>query len=342
MDERTGGELLARIKGVRNKLSQELGFLMHPVHIRDNLELPPNAYRITLLGVPVGEGEVSRRSRAGHQSGPGLRHRARRSSGKDPASVWTRSGSMPADATRRSAMGYTVVDAATVIATHLSRALKEHANELLGHEEVQKLLDVLAASHRSWSRTWCRRRSSCAVLLKVLQNLLAEEVPIRDMRTIAETLAQNASLHQNADALTAAVRVALGRAIVQSIAGTVPELPLIAMDPTLEQILLNTLGGTADSSGEVGTLEPGLADSLQRSVREVVGRQELTGDPSVLVVSPAIRPWLSRWLRSTARGLHVLSFSEIPDNRQVRVVATVGRDPSHTGSASAGSLTAEV
>ncbi len=297
VDQEAGGALMARIKGVRRKLSQELGFLLHPVHIRDNLELPPTGYRISVLGVPVADAEV--RADRELAINPGRVYgTVRGDATRDPAfgldAVWIDA----ADREQAVTMGYTVVDAATVIATHLSRVLKEHAHELLGHEEVQKLLDVLAVSHPKLVESLVPKTLELPALLTVLRNLLAEEVPIRDMRTIAETLAQNGARSQDPDALTAAVRVALGRSIVRDVAGNLPELPLIALDPGLEQILLNTVGGASvDPSGETRTLEPGLADSLQRSVRErrgptgadgrSVGARGVSGHPAVAVALAA-------------------------------------------------------
>lgn len=320
VDTAQGGNLMTRIKGVRRKLSQELGFLLQPVHIRDNLELAPTGYRISVLGVPMAEAEVQPDRELAINPGrvygtvPGQPTR-------DPAfgleAVWIE----PADREQAQSLGYTVVDVATVVATHLSRILKEHAHELLGHEEVQKLLDGLARSQPKLVESLTPKTLELGVVLKVLKNLLAEEVPVRDMRTIAETLAQHGSASQDPDALTAQVRAALARAIAQNIAGTAPELPLLALDPGLEQILQKSLG----SAGGVA-LEPGLAERLQSSLRELVKRQEMNGDPSVLVVSPDIRLWLARWLRPALPGLHVLAYTEIPDNRPVQVVATVGRD----------------
>jgi len=325
VDEAHGGGLMARIKGVRRKLSQELGFLVQPVHIRDNLDLAPTTYRLSLHGVPVAEGEVAPDCELAINPGrvygeiPGEPTR-------DPAfgleAVWID----PALRDEAIGLGYTVVDVATVIATHLSRICKEHAHELLGHEEVQKLLDLLAHGHPKLAEALVPKTMELGQLLKVLQNLLAEEVPIRDLRTIAETLTQNAARSQDPDALTGAVRVALGRAIVQTITGNTQELPLLALDPGLEQLLHNMLGGGSAGPGSGVTLEPGMAESLQRSVRDLVDRQEQNGDPAVLVVSPELRFWLTRWLRPLIRRLHVLAYTEIPDTRAVRVVATVGRN----------------
>ncbi len=321
VDASQGGSLMARIKGVRRKLSQELGFLLHPVHIRDNLELPPTGYRVSVLGVPLAEGEVQPdRDLAinpGRVYGSVAGHAT-----KDPAfgleAVWIE----PSAREQAQSLGYTVVDVATVIATHLSRVLKEHAHELLGHEEVQKLLDVLARSHPKLVESLVPKTLELGTVLKVLKNLLAEEVPVRDMRSIAETLAQHGPASQDPDALTAQVRVALARAIAQNIAGTAGQLPLLALDPALEQILQKSLGGAAGAPA----VEPGLAERLQSSLKDLVKRQEMNGDPSVLVVSPDVWLWLARWLRAAIPGLHVLAYTEIPDNRPVQVVATVGRE----------------
>jgi len=331
VDERQGGALMARIKGVRRKLSQELGFLLQPVHIRDNLDLSPTAYRISLLGVPVAEAEVSPGRELAIDPGK-VYGRIRGEATRDPAfgleAVWID----PADHDQAISLGYTVVDLATVLATHLSRVFKEHAHELLGHEEVQKLLDLLAQSHPKLAESLVPKCVELNLLLRVLQNLLAEEVPVRDMRTIAECLTQHAPRSQDPDALTAAVRAALGRAIVQNIGGNLAELPLLALDPGLEQILQNLLGGaSAGTSGGSMVLEPGMAQTLQRSIREMVERQEANGEPAILVVSPEIRTWLARWLRSVVRGLHVLAYTEIPDTRKVRVVATIGRNELEAG-----------
>jgi flagellar biosynthesis protein FlhA len=320
VDKKQGGQLMARIKGIRRKLSQELGFLIQPVHIRDNLDLNPNAYRITLMGVPVGESEVYPDKELAINPGnvfgelAGIKTR-------DPSfgldAVW-----IDAAARDEAQMaGYTVVDAATVIATHLSQQLQEHAYELLGHDEVQHLVDNLAKQSPKLVENLVPKMLPLGTVLKVMQNLLREGIPIRDVRTIAESLAEQASKSQDPGMLTAQVREALSRSIVQKINGLANELPLIALDPALEQILQQSVQG-ADAGGF--GLEPGLAERLQQSIADVTQKQEVSGEPAILVTTPEIRPWLSRWLRSVVKGLHVLSYNEIPDNKQVRVVATVG------------------
>jgi flagellar biosynthesis protein FlhA len=322
VDRSQGGQLMGRIKGVRRKLSQELGFLIQPVHIRDDLDLGPNHYRITLTGVTVGEGEVFPDQELAINPGrvfgeiPGT-------ATKDPTfgldAVWID----PALREKAQGLGYTVVDAGTVMATHLSQVLKEHAQKLLGHEEVQHILDVLSRQSPKLVENLVPKTLGLGVVLRVLQNLLEEQVSIRDTRTIAETLAEHGAKSQDPGVLTGAVRVALSRAIVQNIVGSAAELPLIALDPSLEQILQKSSQG-AGSNGP--GIEPGLAERLQKSIAEAAQRQEMAGEPAVVVVSPDIRAWVSRWLRSAVRGLNVLAYTEIPDTKRIRVVATVGRE----------------
>ncbi|HHC72205.1 MAG TPA: flagellar biosynthesis protein FlhA [Thiotrichales bacterium] len=320
VDRNQGGELMARIKGVRKKLSQELGFLVQPVHIRDNLDLDPNAYRISLMGVPVGEAEIYPDRDLAINPGQvfGTVHGITTT---DPAfgleAVWIE----PSERDQAQTYGYTVVDPTTVIATHLSQILKNHAHELLGHEEVQKLLDVLSRSAPKLVEDLVPKMLSVGTVLKVLQNLLEEGVPIRDMRTIAETLAEHAPRSQDPGTLTAAVRVALGRMIVQNINGLEPELPVSVLDPSLEQILQNSM----QTGGEGVGLEPGLAEQMHQSLAQMVHRQEAAGQPAVLLTPPALRPWLSRLVRHSLPGLHVLAYNEVPDDKRIKVVGTVGQ-----------------
>lgn len=329
VDRNQGGPLMDRIKGVRKKLSQELGFLIQPVHIRDNLDLAPNAYRITLLGVPVGEAEVYPDRELAINPGqvfgtvPGI-------ATHDPAfglqAVWIELDQHD----NAQAMGYTVVDASTVVATHLSSLLQEHANELLGHEEVQQLLESLKKNAPKLVEDLVPKTLPLGVVVKVLQNLLAERIPIRDMRTIAESLAEHAPRTQDAGILTSQARVALGRSIIQHINGMAPELPVIALDPSLEQILLQSLQGAQE--GGAG-FEPGLADQMHRALAERTQQQEMQGQPAVLLVAPPIRQWLARLVRHSIPGLHVLAYNEVPDNKQIKVISTVGQRMPNLGQA---------
>ena len=321
VDRSQGGQLMGRIKGVRKKLSQDLGFLIPSVHIRDNLDLPPNTYRLTLMGVPVGEAEVQVDREMAINPGqvfgtiPGGIPTTEPAFGLE--AVWID----PSQREHAQSLGYTVVDASTVIATHLNHILQTHADELLGHEEVQHLLDNLARQAPKLVEDLVPKLLPLGVVLKVLQNLLQERIPIRDMRTIAETLAEHAPNTQDPAELTAAVRVALGRSIVQQISGMGADLPVMTLDSRLEQILQQTLAGGAD---QVGGLEPGLAENLHRSLAEQAQRQEAAGHPAVLLVSAALRGLLARFVRHSIPNMHVLSFNEIPDNKQVKITATVG------------------
>jgi flagellar biosynthesis protein FlhA len=321
VDRGQGGELMGRIKGVRKKLSEELGFLVQAVHIRDNLDLGPNSYRITILGAPVGESEVfpdrELAINPGQVSGtlPG-------SATKDPAfgleAIWVEK----ARREQAQAQGYTVVDASSVIATHLSHLLQSHAQELLGHEEVQQLLTRLGKSAPKLVEDLVPKLLPMSVVVKVLQYLLLERVSIRNLRTICETLAELAPKTQDPVALVAAVRVALGRSIVQNIGGLRQELPVITLDPALEQVLQDSMASGSDATPG---FEPGLADRIQTALADSTRRQEAAGEPAVLLVAPKIRPWIARLMRHSTPSLAVLAYNEIPENRRIRVIAAVGR-----------------
>jgi len=321
VDRNQGGELMGRIKGVRKKLSEELGFLVQAVHIRDNLDLGPNSYRITILGAPVGESEVFPDRELAINPGqvegtlPGT-------ATKDPAfgleAIWIEKSRRE----QAQALGYTVVDASSVIATHLSHLLQSHAHELLGHEEVQQLLNRLGKSAPKLVEDLVPKLLPMSVVVKVLQYLLLERVPIRNLRTICETLAELAPKNQDPVALVAAVRVALGRSIVQNIGGLRQELPVITLDPALEQVLQDSMAGGGDASPG---FEPGLADRIQTALADSTRRQEAAGEPAVLLVAPKIRPWIARLMRHATPTLAVLAYNEIPENRRIRVIAAVGR-----------------
>jgi flagellar biosynthesis protein FlhA len=320
VDKRQSGDLLARVRGVRRKLSQDLGFLVPAVHIRDNLDLAPNVYRINLGGVPVGESIIypdrELAINPGRVFGPiqGI-------ATKDPAfgmdAVWIE----PSARDHAQTLGYTVVDPSTVIATHLSFIVQAHAHEILGHEEVQHLLNTLAKTAPKLVEDLVPRVVPLSTLVRVMQGLLSERVPIRNMRTIIETLAEHATKTQDASVLQGHVRVALGRQIVQDIAGVSAELPVITLEPDLEKLLQASLAGNAANPG----LEPGLAERLQQRLAEAARRQETAGEPAVLLVPPQLRHTLARFTRSSVPNLHVLAWSEIPDNRKVRLVSAVGK-----------------
>ncbi|HTQ36240.1 MAG TPA: flagellar biosynthesis protein FlhA [Steroidobacteraceae bacterium] len=321
VDAKQGGELLARVRGVRRKLTQELGFLVPAVHIRDNLELAPTVYRINISGVPVGEGVVHPDRELAINPGKVFGKVAGIET-TDPAfgmeAVWIE----PRVRDHAQTLGYTVVDPGTVIATHLSHLIQTHAHELLGHEEVQHLLNNLAKSAPKLVEDLVPRLLPMSTVVRVLQGLLAERVPVRNMRTIIEALAEHAPRTQDPVQLQALVRVALGRQIVQDIAGLRDELPVITLENDLEQLLQGSLATpNAASPG----LEPGLAERLQRNLADASRRQEMLGEPSVLLVPPTLRQTLARFVRAGVPGLAVLAWNEIPDNRRVRLVTAVGK-----------------
>jgi flagellar biosynthesis protein FlhA len=322
VDRDQGGQLMNRIKGVRKKLSQELGFLVQSVHIRDNLDLAPNAYRITLNGVPLGEAEVFVDREMAINPGK-VFGELKGTPTTDPAfgldAVWIDAGQRDQAQT----MGYTVVDASTVVATHLSELLQSHAHELLGHDEVQQLLDNLADVAPKLVEDLVPKLLPLAVVLRVLQNLLQEGVPIRDMRTIAETLAEQATKSQDAGALTASVRVALSRSIIQQVIGPIGEIPVIVLEPGLERLLQQTLVNAGEDGAGV---EPGMLEQLQNAMQQTARQQEVSGEDSVLLVAAAIRPWMAKFARHSVPGMRVLSYNEIPDSRQIKVISTIGRN----------------
>ena len=324
VNKNQNGDLLARIRGVRRKLSQDLGFLVPAVHIRDNLDLSPNGYRINLGGVPVGEGTVYPEREMAINPGR-VFGQLKGIPTKDPAfgmeAVWIE----PSAREHAQTLGYTVVDASTVVATHLSHIVQMHAHEMLGHEEVQHLLNTLAKSAPKLIEDLIPRVMPLSSVVRVFQGLLSERVPIRNIRTIVETLAEHAARTPDATALQNLVRVALGRQIVQDIAGIGGELPVITLEPELERLLSTSIGTPSQNGGASPGLEPGLAERLQQRLAESAQRQELSGEPAVLLVAPQLRSTLARFMRAAVPGMHVLAWNEIPDNRKVRLVTAVGR-----------------
>ncbi|TFW32061.1 flagellar biosynthesis protein FlhA [Massilia horti] len=319
VDKTQGGELLKRIKGIRKKFAQEVGFLAPPVHIRDNLELRPSSYRITLKGVEVGVGEAINGSYLAIN--PGM------ASGTLPGTPTTDPAfGLPAtwiDANLRDeaqSMGYTVVDASTVVATHLNHLITTHASELLGRMEVQALLDHLAKETPKLVEDLVPKLVSLSTLQKVLQNLLAEGVHIRDMRTIIETLSEHAPQIQDANDLTSLVRIALGRAIVQQLFPGTNELSVMTLDNRLERLLMQAMSAGGDGTG----IEPGLADTIAQQAGVAAQQQEAMGLTPVLLVPGPLRTLLSRFLRRALPQLKVLSHSEIPETKTIRVTSLVG------------------
>lgn len=319
----TGGQLLPRVKGVRKKLSAELGFLIQPIRIRDNLDLEPDAYNIVMNGVVRGKGEI----KVGQELAinPGQVHGSLEGTPtKEPAfgldAIWI-------DATQRDyarTLGYTVVDPATAIATHLNTLLRNNSSELLSHDETQQLLDKVAERSPKLVEDLVPGKLPLATITKVLQNILEESVSVRDMRTIIEVLSTESGKTLDIDELTAAVRPRLGRMIVQNLVDLNDSLPVMTLNPSLEQILHNVL--QQNSSSQDLVIEPKLAEGLIKALAENSRAVENQGDAAVLVVSPAIRPWLAKFIRHRLSELTVLSYSEIPDDQTIKVVATIDVD----------------
>ena len=316
----TGGQLLPRVKGVRKKLSAELGFLVQPIRIRDNLDLAPDVYHIVMNGVVRGKGEIKVGREMAINPGQAL-GRLEGIPTKEPAfgleAVWIE----PSQRDYARTLGYTVVDAATAVATHLNTLLRNNCAELLSHDETQQLLDKVAARSPKLVEDLVPGKLPLATITKVLQNILEESVSVRDMRTIIEVLSSESGNTQDPDDLTAAVRPRLGRMIVQGLIDVNTSLPVITLNPTLEQMLHNILQQSSRGQGLV--IEPNLAEGLFNALSENTQKVENQGHPAVLVVSPGIRPWLAKIIRHRLPDLTVLSYSEIPDDQAVKVVATV-------------------
>lgn len=325
VDKNQGGQLLSRIKGIRRKLSQDLGFLIPSVHIRDNLDLMPNAYRILLMGVSVAEATIEPDKDMAINPGQ-VFGTLEGTPTQDPAfgleAVWIEDYKKDQAQT----LGYTVVDASTVVATHLNQLLQKHAFELIGHEEVQQMLDRLAKISPKLAEELVPNTLNLSQLLAVLQNLLMEGVPVRDMRSIAEALANTKLDSQDTAALTVQVRKILKRLIIQSIYGNADNLSVITLEPSLEQLLLKTVQQNKQQNGGADSmiLEPSMAEKLQNSLLEAARNQEMAGHPAVLLVSGFLRPVLANFARTVTDSIHVVSYQEVPDNKQITIAATIG------------------
>ncbi|ANH13138.1 TPA: flagellar biosynthesis protein FlhA [Legionella pneumophila] len=320
VDNAQGGILLSRIKGVRKKISQELGFLIPSVHVRDNLDLKPNHYRLSLAGVIMGESMIHPDKWLAINPGQ-IFGNLEGIPTRDPAfgmdAVWINENQKE----KAHTLGYTVVDASTVVATHLSMILEQNSQQLLGYEETQQLLDKLAISSPKLVKELVPDGLTLGMVSKVLQGLLSEHIPLTDIRTIVETLAEYASKSKDTEYLISQVRIALSRLITQKISGLNEELPIITLKPELEQLLHNTI----QNSGHGGvSFEPGMADKIQQALIQFAAQQQAKQESSVLVVQPSIRTVLARFVRTISSDFHVLSYQEIPDNKQIRIIGTVG------------------
>jgi flagellar biosynthesis protein FlhA len=325
VDKSQGGELLNRIKGVRKKLSQDLGFLIPSVHIRDNLDLLPNQYRLTLMGVTLGESEVFTDKELAINPGQvfgdlkGVKT-------TDPAfgleAIWVDKSIKD----KAQTLGYTVVDAGTVIATHLNQIMQKHSDEMLGHEDIQQLLDNLAKNSPKLVEELVPSTVTLNILRKVLQKLLREQVSIRDFRSIAEALT-GFGPSQDTEALTAVARKALARQIVQGIIGNEDELPVMTLEPGLEQLLLSSVAQAQKSGVDEGAfIEPMLADRLQQSIMDAAKKQEIVGKALVLLVAAQLRPMLAKFVRMFIPDMHVLAFTEVPENKRLTIDASISAE----------------
>ncbi len=320
VDSAQGGDLLKRIKGLRKKFAQEVGFLAPTVHIKDNLELKPAAYRITLKGVEVAMGESQHGQLLAIDPGM-VTGQLEGEATTDPAfglpAVWV-------DENQREyaqGLGYTVVDSGTVIATHLNHIISSHASELLGRQELQQLIDHVAKDSPKLIEELVPKVLSLSVIQKVLQNLLSEGVHIRDMRTILETLAEHATQTQDANDLTSQVRIKLGRAIVQQLFPSGNEIAVMTLDNNLERLLMQAMQSNANQGTSI---EPGLADTLAQQTEDAAKEQEQMGLTPVLLVTAPLRNALSKFLRRAIPQLRVLSQDELPDSKTIRVTSLIG------------------
>jgi len=319
VDTAQGGDLLKKIKGLRKKFAQGVGFLSPSVHISDNLELKPSGYLIKIRGVEIASGE----SHFGRflAINPGMvSGQIAGQATKDPAfglpAIWIDEKLRD----QAQGLGYTVVDASTVVATHLNHVVGMHAADLLGRQEVQHLIEILAKDSPKLVEDFIPKLISIAVFQKILQNLLIESVPIRDLRTIVETVSEFALQTQDADELTSRVRIKMRHAIAQQLFPDSTEMSVISLENGLERILTQSM--LPDAQGTA--IEPGLAQTLTRQAQQASQKQEQLGHTPVLVVAPQLRTTLSRFLRRGIPNLRVLSHDELPDSKTIRITNLIG------------------
>lgn len=316
----SGGQLLTRIRGIRKKLSAELGFLIQPIRIRDNLDLKPEVYQISLHGVIRGTGDV-RVGKLLAINGSDVPAPIDGELTKEPAfgleAIWID----PSQAELARGLGYTVVDAPTAIATHINAVIRDNASELLGQDETQQLLDKVATRYPKLVSNLVPDLLPLSTVTQVLQNLLTESVPVKDMRNIIDALTAHAKENQDPSHLTALVRPKLGRLIVQPLVDTSGSLTVITLAPDLEKLLESSRGA---SDSEHVTLDPTLANSMIESLKNEAEKIQETGQVATLVVSPTLRSWMSRFVRVRVPDLSVLSYTEIPDDQRINVQSSIG------------------
>ncbi len=321
VDSAQDGELLRRIRALRKKFAGDLGFLIPAVHIRDNLQLRPNGYRILLKGVEIATGEIQVGQHMAINPGKVLGP-IEGTATTDPSFGLPATWVSAENREQAQLLGYTVVDASTVVATHLSNIIQRYASELLGREEVQGLLDHLTKTAPKLVEDLVPKTITLGLLRQVLQGLLDEGVPLRDMRSIIGILSETARPDSTPAELVERIRTGLRRAIVSELAPGANEIGVLALDPGLEQLLMQAAGNR--SGDEEAGLEPGLAEGLLRRASQLAQEREAAGQTPVLLVPAPLRQLLSRFLRRSLPQLRVLSHNEIPDNRTVRIIATLG------------------
>ena len=314
------GKLLQRVKGIRKKLSSDFGFLLPTIRIRDNLDIPPSDYKIVLNGTVRGSGTIEIGRELAINPGQVLEE-VEGSKTKEPAfgldAVWIREQ----DREYAQAVGYTVVDSATVIATHLNHLLRSSTDEVFTFDIAQELLDKLAESSPKLLEDYIPEKLDLGSLVRILQNLLAEGVPLSDMRSILETIAENTAKSKDTDFLTSSVRARLGRLIVQQTTVPGSTMEVMTLEPELEQLLTTML--TSAPSREEVALDPDLSSSFFQAVAESIEEFEQDEKQPILVVSPTIRAWLATLIRKGGGDISVLSYREIPDDQSIRVVKTI-------------------
>ncbi len=315
----TGGQLMPRVKGVRKKLTSELGYLIHPIRIRDALNIEPDTYNIILNGVVRGKGEVKVGKELAINPG-GITETLDGIPTKEPAfglpAIWID----PNDRDNAKAIGYTVVDGATAVATHLNKILKDNSAELLSHNETQQILDRFKEKSPKLIEDLIPNKLSVSDITKVFKNLLKDSISLKDMRTILETLSDASAKTKDPDELTSIVRPKLGRLIVQELIDVNDTLPVMTLDPKLEQLLHNS---QKDNNSLAITIEPKLAESIFNSIQTAVNKVEEEGNSAVLVVSPNLRLWLSKMMKNRVQDLVILSYTEIPDDQSIKVIYNI-------------------
>ena len=315
----TGGQLMPRVKGVRKKLTSELGYLIHPIRIRDALNIEPDSYNIILNGVVRGKGEVKVGKELAINPGE-VTEKIDGIPTKEPAfglpAIWID----PSDRDNAKAIGYTVVDGATAVATHLNKILKDNSAELLSHNETQQILDRFKEKSPKLIEDLIPNKLSVSDITKVFKNLLKDSISLKDMRTILETLSDASSKTKDPDELTSIVRPKLGRLIVQELIDVNDTLPVMTLDPKLEQLLHNS---QKDNNSLAITIEPKLAESIFNSIQTAVNKVEEEGNSAVLVVSPNLRLWLSKMMKNRVQDLVILSYTEIPDDQSIKVIYNI-------------------